>query len=228
MLLDSRHISTGWPDRKKKNMRVVRTIDGGPSFLVAFHRATWEGRIYRGFTNPCESAGFLNYVPKWKKNTGKEATVRKCHLCSGVYQFDEETIKTSASSSENATFSFLIYKYIFIQIMIELRHSMIVTVLIKFKLRMPFLEFPESAFILNLIKKTLGSVRISFWKIFWCKNFFQIVSMQCFYKHFYANVFYRILKEQNFLKASEIWTNSFETVYSSTMSTSVLRILATL
>lgn len=87
-----------------------------------------------------------------KKNTGKEATIRRCHLCSGVYQFDEETIKTSASSSENATFSFLIYKYIFIQIMIELRYSMIVTVLIKFKLRRPFLEFPESAFILNLIK----------------------------------------------------------------------------
>lgn len=122
-------------------------------FSGGFSSCYLRGSYLQGIYKPLRVRGFSQLRPKVKKNTGKEATVRRCHLCSGVYQFDEETIKTSASSSENATFSFLIYKYIFIQIMIELRHSMIVTVLIKFKLRRPFLEFPESAFILNLIKK---------------------------------------------------------------------------
>lgn len=62
----------GWPgERKKRNMRVVRKTEGGPCFLVAFHRTIWGTREYK----------VKNYVYNGIWKLPHESTARSAVLC---------------------------------------------------------------------------------------------------------------------------------------------------
>lgn len=58
MLLDSRHISTGWPDGKKENMRVIRTtmVDLSPGGFPSYYL---RGLYLQGNFEPLRARGFL-------------------------------------------------------------------------------------------------------------------------------------------------------------------------